>query len=216
MAKSILVINPNSSSDVTRSIETVLAPFGRNADAEIAVTGLKDGPPGIQSQADVERVVPLVVNAITQRKADAYVIACYSDPGLHVARESTASPVYGIAESAMLTAMMLGQRFGVLSILHASIARHRRQIGAMGLSDRLAGDRALGLTVAELSDVQRTYRRLVEVGTRLRDDDGADVLILGCAGMGSQRRKLEAELAIPVVDPCEAAVAISLGRLYLD
>ena len=99
-------------------------------------------------------------------------------------------PVLGIAESAVLTAMTLGQRFGIISILSRSVPRHMRYLGAMGVMDRLAGDLPLELGVADLTDRTRTFDRLCDVGATLRDAHGAEVLILGCAGMTSYRADL--------------------------
>ncbi len=136
----------------------------------------------------------------------AFVIACYSDPGLHAAREITTKPVLGIAECGILTAMTLGQRFGVISILKKSIPRHLRYVGQMGVADRMAGDRAIGLGVVELSDEARTFSRMAEVAAELRDEDGADVLVMGCAGMARYRDRLQRHVGLPVVEPSQAAV----------
>lgn len=114
-----------------------------------------------------------------------------------------------------MVAQTMGHRFGVLSILPASIARHMRSFGAMGVMERLAGDRALGLGVADLAEYDVTLARMIEVGTALRDHDGADVLILGCAGMAQYREPLQDALGLPVVDPCQAAVSMALGQIAL-
>jgi allantoin racemase len=216
MTGPILVINPNSTEAVTRAIDDAMAPLRRPGGPDIEVVGLVDGPPGIESQAHIESVVPLVLQQIGRRQdAAAFVIACYSDPGLYAAREATARPVLGIAECAMLTALMLGQRFGIISILKRAIARHLRHVGAMGLASRLAGDRAIGLGVVELSDEKRTLGRMIEVGAELRDVDRADVLIMGCAGMARYRDELASTLSVPVVEPSQAAVAMAIGRVEL-
>ncbi|MGA1276644.1 MAG: aspartate/glutamate racemase family protein, partial [Gemmobacter sp.] len=116
---------------------------------------------------------------------------------------------------AAATALTLGQRFGIIAILPRSIPRHLRSLGAMGVLGRLAGDRALGLGVAELAQPARTEARLIETGRALRDADGAEVLILGCAGMARYRARLEDALGLPVIDPCQVAVATALGRIAL-
>ena len=95
------------------------------------------------------------------RRTAAFVIACFSDPGLHSAREATNRPVLGIMESGILTALTLGQRFGVIAILRQSIPRHLRYVGALGVSERLAGELPVGLRVVELSDEKRTYSRML-------------------------------------------------------
>jgi allantoin racemase len=213
----IIVINPNSTQAVTDGIDAAMAPFRRNGGPTIRCVTLEDGPPGIETQAHVESVVQPISRFVAahDNEADAFVIACYSDPGLHAAREATRRPVFGIAECGILTALTLGSRFGVISILRKSIPRHLRYVGAMGLTSRMAGDRAIDMGVLELSDKQRTLGRMIEVGTALRDRDGADVLVMGCAGMARYRDALQEAVALPVVEPTQAAVATAIGRVRL-
>jgi len=123
--------------------------------------------------------------------------------------------VLGISECGILTALTLGQKFGVIAILQQSIPRHLRYVGAMGVTDRLAGERPVGLKVVELSDAKKTFARMVEVGKALRDSDGANVVIMGCAGMARYRKPLQDELGIPVVEPTQAAVTMAIGRVRL-
>lgn len=211
----ILVINPNSSAAVTQAIDDAVSPLREPGLPSIDVHGLAEGPRGIQSQVDVESVVPPLLRCLREQRAAAYVIACYSDPGLHAAREIAGAPVFGIAESGLLAALSRGSRFGVISILPGSIPRHLRYVGAMGITDRMAGDRAIGLGVAELVNDELTLGRMIETGIALRDLDGADVLVMGCAGMARYRDRLEARLGIPVVEPTQAAVAAAIGAVRL-
>jgi Asp/Glu/hydantoin racemase len=148
-------------------------------------------------------------------EASAFVIACFSDPGLHSARETTAKPVLGIAECGILTALTLGHRFGILSILAKSVPRHLRYVASMGVSQRLAADLPIGLGVTELADGRRTLARLIEVGRELRDGHGADVLVMGCAGMARYRDDLEEAVKLPVIEPTQAAVTMAIGRVKL-
>jgi Asp/Glu/hydantoin racemase len=165
----------------------------------------------------VDGVVAPLVRAVRERDADfaAFVIACYSDPGLHSVREATKKPVLGISECGILTALTLGQKFGVIAILRQSIPRHLRYIGALGVADRLAGELPVGLGVAELADEAKTFGRMVEVGRALRDAHGADVVVMGCAGMARYRRPLQDAIGIPVVEPTQAAVSMAIGRVRL-
>lgn len=213
----IHVINPNALTDVTKGLDAAIAPMRALCPVAIETHTLADGPPGIETQAHVDLVVaPLLALAHELHPtAQAFVIACYSDPGLATLREQMNVPVMGIAEAAILTAMTMGQRFGVISVGARSIPRHMRYLGAMGVTNRLAGDRALNLSVQALSDAQVTQARLHAVGTALRDLDGADVLILGCAGMARYRTALEEALELPVIDPCQAATAMAISALAL-
>ena len=214
MADRIIVINPNSTRRVTDAIDAALQPWRMAGGPVIECITLAEGPPGIETQAQVEQVVlPLCRLVRARADAAAFVIACFSDPGLHAAREATEKPVLGIAESGLLTALTLGERFAIIAILKTSLPRHLRYVRQLGLASRFAAELPLGLGVVELADEARTMERMVEVGGRLRDDHGADVLVLGCAGMAQYQGALEDTLGIPVVDPTQAAVTMALGRV---
>jgi Asp/Glu/hydantoin racemase len=206
----ILVVNPNSNDAVTRGLDGALAPLAR-AGLVIDCLTLAEGPFGIQSQADVEQVALPLRDLVRREPADAYVIACYSDPGLHVCREATDRPVLGIAECGVLTALARADRFGVIAVASRSIPRHLRALRQMGVVERLAGERALEMTVAETASGTDTLARMIAVGRDLRDRDGAGAIVMGCAGMAVHRRGLEQELGIPVIDPTQAAVAMAIG-----
>jgi Asp/Glu/hydantoin racemase len=123
----ILVINPNSTEAVTVGIDKAMEPLRMPGGPAIECVTLKEGPPGIDTQAHVESVVAPITAMVKGRDNDcsAFVIACYSDPGLHAAREVTSKPVLGIAECGILTALTLGQRFGVISILRRTDGAER-------------------------------------------------------------------------------------------
>lgn len=222
MKKIIYVINPNSTQAVTAGIDAAMAPLRTAGGPAIECLTLESGPPGIQSQFDVEAVtLPLVQLARSlQDRAAAVVIACFSDPGLHVVREALAKPVaipvLGISECGLLTALTMGQRFGVIAILNTSIPRHLRTYGAMGLLDRFAGELAVGLNVTELGNYDATLSRMIATGRRLRDEKAADVIVMGCAGMAAYQAPLQDALGIAVVEPSQAAVAMAIGRVQLN
>jgi allantoin racemase len=217
MADTIIVINPNSTVAVTAAMDEGLAPLRIAGGPAIECLTLAEGPPGIESQSDADNVIAPLCRTIRARDNDAaaFVVACFSDPGLHSARDITRKPVLGIAECGILSALTLGQRFGIIAILAKSVPRHLRYVGAMGLTGRLAGDLPIGLGVTELAKEDVTLKRMIETGALLRDDKGADVLVMGCAGMARYRGRLQAALGIPVVEPTQAAVAMAIGRVRL-
>src|SRR6185312_4242912 len=133
MASTIVVINPNSNEAVTAGIDAAMEPLRIADGPAIRCLTLKEGPLGVQTQHDVESVtLPLVKRAKSlEPETGAFVIACFSDPGLHAVREAVKKPVLGIAECGVLTALTMGQRFGVIAILKQSIPRHLRLWGAM-------------------------------------------------------------------------------------
>ena len=217
MSQRILVINPNSTQAVTDGIHRALEPLRLSGGPAFECVTLRDGPPGIQSQRDVDGVIGPLTRLIAERDADcsAFVIACYSDPGLFSAREVTKKPVLGISECGVLTALTLGHRFGVIAILAQSIPRHLRYLGAMGVVDRLAAELPVGLQVTELADASRTRQRMIDTGRRLVEEHGAHVIVMGCAGMAQYRAPLEDALGVPVVEPTQAAAGMALARVRL-
>jgi allantoin racemase len=213
----ILVINPNSNVIVTKGLEVALQPLGFADGPEIVCTTLDEGPYGVESQADADSVVmPLRRLVESDNGSAAFVIACYSDPGLHVCREGTDRPVFGIAECGVLTALTRAETFGVIAIAQRSIRRHIRYLRQMGLMDRLAGERPLDMSVAETASGEGTLAKMIEVGRALKEQDGAGAVIMGCAGMARLRRPLEDALGIPVIDPTQAAVTMALGAVQFS
>lgn len=148
-------------------------------------------------------VAPLLQTA-KATNARALIVACFSDPGLEELRRASDVPVYGIAESAIKRAEQLGSKVGVVSSVADSVPRHDRYWARLGVSDLIVGDIPMGLGVLELG-TPRALDLVIETGNRLKDL-GADVLVLGCAGMTHMQPAVEAAIGIPVVDPCEAAV----------
>lgn len=217
MNQTIYVINPNSSEIVTAGIDAAMAPLRRSGGPDIQCVTLADGPPGVQTQSDVDHAALSVYRfaQIQRDRAAAFVIACFSDPGLHMLREMHGVPVFGISECAALTALTLGQTFGVIAILPGSIPRHLRTWGAMGIQQRVAGEVAIGRTVTELADQPATLAAMVDAGVRLRDERGAQVLVMGCAGMAPFRAPLQDATGMPVVEPTQAAVSMAVGRIQL-
>ncbi|MEQ9040587.1 MAG: aspartate/glutamate racemase family protein [Silicimonas sp.] len=211
----LYVINPNSSKHVTEGIDRAVEPL-RAWGHPINCLTLAEGPPGIETDAHVADVVePLLRLAASLEDASGIVSACFSDPGVVLMRSKLRVPVIGIREAAVTQALTLGDRFGVIAIGEASVRRHLAAFEAMGVLRRLGGDRPLGLSVIELSDREKTLGRMIEVGRALRDKDGADVLIMGCAGMTEYRCEIETATGLPVIEPCQAAVALALGRIDL-
>jgi Asp/Glu/hydantoin racemase len=212
----ILVVNPNSNDAVTKALADALAPLMFADGPEIECRTLEKGPYGVETQEHVESVtLPLKRLVEGSNDVDAFVIACYSDPGLQVCREATARPVFGINECGILTALARGDRFGVIAIGQRSIRRHMRYMRQMGLSERFAGERPLNMSVAETASGEQTLGRMIQVGEELRDRDGADAIVMGCAGMARHRAPLEAALGVPVIDPTQAAVAMAIGAVQL-
>jgi Asp/Glu/hydantoin racemase len=218
MNPAIIVINPNSTVAVTEDIDRALEPLRFADGPEIVCLTLAEGPPGIETQEHVDSVVQPIRRRVEteEGRAAAFVIACFSDPGLREAREATAKPVFGIAEAGLMSAMARAGRVGVIAILEASVERHRRFYRARGIEGRIAGELALNLGVLELAEEKVAFARLSEVGARLREESRAEILVLGCTGMARYRARLEAALGVPVIDPTQAAVAMAIAAVVTE
>ena len=213
MSQRIVIVNPNSTEAVTAGISAAVEPLRRPDGPVIDCLTLEEGPPGIETLAHIHQVVPPLLARLQRENADASVIACFSDPGLATARAASANPVFGIGESSFRAALRQGKRFGIVAILEASTIRHRRYVAELGLAESFAASRPLNLGVLELQDHDRTFARMLEVGRTLRDEDGAVVLVLGCAGMTGFPAELSEALGLPVIEPCQAAAAEAVAAL---
>ena len=215
MNRRIVIINPNSSEPMTRDISTALDPLRSPDGPALECVTLHDGPPAIETQLDIDDAAVRVRDRIGNEafSAAAFVIACFSDPGLDAARTESEVPVFGIGECAMLTAMALGSRIGVISILEASTIRHARQFERMGIHSRIATDISVGTGVAGLGNEAEAADRLRDAGVRLRDQFNADVIVLACAGMSRYRPAIQEATGLPAVDPTQAAAGFAIASV---
>lgn len=212
----VRIINPNSNTAVTEGMSAAIECLRVPGGPALACETIADGPFGVESLADVSRVEPLLRAYVEDDlEADAFVIGCYSDPGIHLCREGTQKPVFGIQQCAALLAISRGGRFGVISLSDASVERHLRYLRTLGLQGQCAGDRAANLSVAQSEAGARTLERLSEVGERLVRDDGAQSVILGCTGMAKHREALEAALGVAVIEPTQAATSVAIAAVQM-
>ncbi len=208
----ILAINPNSNESVTEGLRESLQEFNSSADIECCT--LEEGPFGIETGEDIANVIPLVLQKISESpEFDVYVIACYSDPGLAECKVMFSKPVFGMQRSAIEKAISIGDKFGVLALSEQSIERHLAYMRGLGLDGQLAGELPLDISVDEAANDAGSFGKIISQGRRLIDESGADVLILGCAGMASHRKPSEKVLQVPVIEPAQAAVSIAIEAL---
>lgn len=215
MIQPIHIINPNSLEDVTGRIARAVRTDAPAGGPGLHCVTLETAPPGIVSQRDADAAAPLVAGYVERNDAcaSAFVIACYSDPGLFAAREVTKKPVIGIGQAGLSAALQLGERIGVIAVRSRGIPRHLRYYRTLALDRRIVSELAIDLPVADSGDENLALQRLIETARTLRDDANADVIVLGCAGMAELRSRVEAAVGVPVVDPCTAAVAFAIARV---
>jgi len=210
----IMVINPNSSDKMTGHIRSELERIKRN-DTEVRVIATVGAPPAIESASDITQAVPLMLKLVRQANEehyDAVIIACFSDPGLEAAREQSDILVMGIEGTALHIAAMLGHKFTILTPLAKRIPTKEREVRACGLESALASVRALNLSVSETdADPQATKARILKVARQAIEEDGAEVILLGCAGMTGYAKDVEDELGLIVLDPTTVTLKVCEG-----
>lgn len=192
---------------------------------EVEFSVLPQGPRSIETReekalaaAEVVRFVRRLEEAGSEAPPDAMLVWCASDPGVKEARELTSIPVVGPGESAMHLATMLGGRFSYLTPLQTAVPRTREAVEALGFGHRLASVLPIGLPVLELRrDVDATVERIVALGRRAVEEDGAGGLVLGCMGLFGVAERCSEKLGVPVIDPVVAGglvvAALVRGRM---
>lgn len=211
----ILVINPNATEAMTEEIGAAARRYARPGTSVEAVTA-PFGPPSIESHAEEVLAAVAVIETVMARGAefDGIVVACFDDPGLDAARELTTVPVVGIGEAAMLTALPLGHRFSVVAALDRSRPLMMDVVDRHGLGARCASVRTAGLGVLDIErDPAAAVDAIVAAAQRAIDEDGAEVICLGCAGMGMLDEQVRARLPVPVIDGTVAAVKLLEGLI---
>ncbi|SYW75553.1 uncharacterized protein UBRO2_00787 [Ustilago bromivora] len=162
--------------------------------------------------------------------ADAFLVACFSDHPLVGMLRSAApgKPAMHLLEAALLHALCVGRKFGILttgkSVVPDVEAGVSRVLG--GNSDRYVATVATGLGVVELKDgCREKVEGRIKQGAKELVGKGADVVILGCAGMTGMEAVVQEGCkevgveGIKVVDGALAGMQLlaGLGRLkYLS
>jgi len=204
----ITVINPNTSWDMTGSIEWSAREVA-GPDTVIRAVCPVMGPASIESHYDETLAVPGVLAEIAVGEevgADGYVIACFGDPGLDAARELATGPVVGVAEAAMHAASFLGRGFSVVTTLARTGGRAWDLADRYGMRRFCLGVHACDIPVLELDSDPAAVKTITEACRTALDADGSDAIVLGCAGMSSLCAEIGSELGVPVVDGVQAAV----------
>jgi len=207
----ILVVNPNTTASMT---DDMAAAARRYANPGTEITGVTPawGAPAIEGPFEGALATVAMLEALTVHPDpfDAVVLAGFGEPGRQAAREILAVPVMDITESAALLACTLGHRFSVVTTLARTVPMIEEVIGSVGVRDRCASIRPTRLGVLDLErDPGLTKRRLAEEARLAIDQDGAEVIVLGCGGLGGFDKDLEAQVGAPVVDGIVAAVKMA-------
>lgn len=182
------------------------------SDTDVGIVDVPRGPASIESMYEEYLSIPAAVERAIDLEAegwDAIILGCYGDPGLDAFRELVSVPVIGPGEATALTAASLGHRFAIITITESVIAPTERQIRNVGVGEKLAGVRVVGIPVLELhDDRERTIEAVIEQGRRAIREDRADTLILGCMSMAFLEiaEAVAPELGVPVLNSAKVSL----------
>lgn len=213
----IMFINPNTSEEFTKRIESIVRNYALPT-TTVEASNPKSGPKSIESIYDellsCQGTLELAISEMDN--FDAFVIACYSDhPTIYALREITDKPVMGIAEASMYAACMIGYQFSIVTTNEQWEPLLLDSVRHYGLIDRCASVRSTRMPVLalEFAKPEETYQMILNTSQKAITEDGAEVICLGCAGMTGLDKKLERELKVPVLDGVVCALKFVEGLL---
>ncbi|KAF4810515.1 N-carbamoyl-D-amino acid hydrolase [Colletotrichum siamense] len=219
----ILLVNPNSTRAMTDAcvamVESQLPP-------DVVVTGFtapRPSPSAIEGMFDNVMSAAAAARAVLPLAAthDAVLVACYSDHALirMLREELPRQPVIGIMEASLFAARTLGGRFGLVAVSERSKVLHEDSIHHYGFSTSCAGVLSCKLGVLDLHEKSQdeVMAIMANVGKRLVEENGADVLLLGCAGMTPLKGAVEEAVGdeVQVVDGVLAGVHHLVGMVRM-
>ncbi len=204
----ILIINPNSSQEMTGKIKETALDFVTGA-FEVDCLPTPGAPYYIETYEDQLKAAPGMIQLVRENEetCDAFIIACHCDPNLDAMKEIATKPVVGIGEASMKIASMLGHSFSVVTDTSHSIPNKEALVRKYQLQNMLASARASRIESEGLSFDEKIFQS-AEVAVK---EDNAEVLVLGCAGMTGMDKRLQEQFGVPVLDGVVCALIIASG-----
>lgn len=207
----ILVINPNTTWSMTEEIGKMARKYAR-PDTEIVAVSPSYGPRSIEGHFEEAIATLATVEEVARNRQayDAFVIACYGDPGVYACREVTDKPVIGIAEASMRMASFIAHSFSIVTTMRRAKPVLQDLVRLVGMESRCASIRCTDLAVLDIErEPDLAVRKLIVEAKRAVDEDGAEAILLGCAGMGTLDERVREEVSVPVLDGTVCAVKVA-------
>lgn len=208
----LLIINPNTSHEMTETIQ-VAARAAAGPDVTVDAVCPDQGPESIEGVFDEVVSAYWTLDKVLRlaNEYDGFILACYSaHPAIGALREALTQPVLGIMEASILHALPLGSRFSIVTTSPRWQPLLEEGVRLLGVESRCASVRSSGLAVLDLdrlpADEVRT--RLIAEARAAVEEDGAEVICLGCAGMAGLEEGIRTATGVPVIDGVRAAVVL--------
>ena len=214
----ICVVNPNTSEAVTARVEGVIRRIA-HPETEATVMQIPHGPEGLESYYDESVAAPFLLQVVRDANSqgyDAIVITAFCDPAIEAVKELSDIPVFSLEETTISIALLLGNRFGILTEKKHKVAVKQQHVRKLGLESRLASVRPLDMGVTEIAlNPERVREKGIALGRKMVEEDGAEVIIMGCASMAGYSADMEAALGVPVLDPVGVTFKVAEGLTEL-
>lgn len=203
----ILILNPNMTEAMTERLVTSAACVASPGTVIIPATAPR-GFPYISSRAEAQIAGAIALEMLAERQGqfDAAIIAAFGDPGLIAARELFDEPIIGMSEAAMITALMLGKRFGIVSFAARMAPWYEECVEMHGLMGRCAGVFCLDEPINSVTDVAGEKREALVGLSAKAIAAGADVVILAGAPLAGLAAEVAHLIPVPLVDQAQAAL----------
>jgi allantoin racemase len=209
----ILIINPNSDPNMTEAIQKAAEHYVKG-EFEVFTQSTPGAPSFIETYEDQAKAAPGMIELIKKNENvfDAFIIACHCDPNLDLMKEISKKPVVGIGEASMKLASMLGHKFSIISTEKHSIPNKEALVHKYHLSNMLASIRAPGDEVEGCSE----FEKYLHAARLAIEEDLAEVIVLGCAGMAGLDKQLQDKLRVPVLDGVICGLIIATGLVKYE
>lgn len=210
----ILVINPNTSQEMTAAIDRVAqATVGMQAKAVTVCS--QQGPHTIEGPLDATLGAAGMLEVVGAYTApfDAVVVACFGDPGVEALRMLVRVPVVGIGAASFTQAAFMSQRFAIVTPSVGTPERYAAVTAAMGLSKQFLGTYQTALSVVDFESGDPAVLETLVGQAQQAVKEGAECLLFGCAGIADQILEIEERVGVPCLASVAAGVSQALACL---
>jgi allantoin racemase len=207
----LLLINPNITEAMTASMAAEARRFA-SAGTEITAVTAAFGTQYVENRVEAAIAGHAVLDALATHMEghDATIVSAFGDPGLAAAREFADIPIFGIEESALLTAWTLGRRIAIVCLTPRLGRWYQECAEDHGLGGRLVNVRALDVPIPDITQAKDQLRdRLLEECGRAVEEDDAEVIIFGGGPIAGLAREVAALIPVPTLDGVSCAVRLA-------
>lgn len=214
----LLVINPVSV-DMWDALVLEYAKEIISPSIEVTVRHIPDAPPFIETEYEKVIAAPLVVREVLRANEEGFsgvIINCFDDPGLEAAREVSNIPTFGIGETSLMVALLLGYNIAIISTGREWPVIYRRRLSELGIERRVVYISSIEVPILDLrKDIEKVKDSLIREIEKAVKNHGADVVVLGCGGFIGLAGELSRATGVPVVDPTLVTIKVAEAFLKL-